>query len=183
MLRKRGQAYGVLGKSILKSQEELIAETLDSLGIEYVKHTHPPVFTVSEVREHVDFNGRGCKNLFLYDKRADKHYLVVMPDDKKAHSNTIRKQVKAGSLVFGDEEKLLKLLGVKPGSISPLGIVNDSSNEVTVLIDEDLPKNERVGFHPNINTATIELAYNDFEKFLKWSGNEYRFISVNKETE
>lgn len=159
-------------------QEELILKTLDDLDIQYQRVTHPPVFTVSEAKAFGRFEANGCKNLFLYDKKTDKHYLVVMLEDKKAHSNTIRKQVKASRLIFGSEENLKKLLGVTPGSVSPLGVVNDHNREVVVLIDEDLPKCSMVCFHPNINTATIVLKYSDFEKFINWSGNEYKFVCV-----
>jgi Ala-tRNA(Pro) deacylase len=163
-------------------QEELILEALKDLNINYDKITHPPVMTVSEAKTYGTLDADGCKNLFLYDKKSDKHYLVVMLEDKKAHSNTIRKQVKASSLVFGSEETLERLLVVKPGSISPLGIIFDKNNEVVVLLDEDLPKCERVSFHPNANTSTLAINYSDFERFLKWSGNEFRFITVTNET-
>ncbi|RCX21082.1 Ala-tRNA(Pro) deacylase [Anaerobacterium chartisolvens] len=158
--------------------DKLILKVLEDLKIEYERVEHPPVFTVSEAKAFGSFEADGCKNLFLYDKKADKHYLVVMLEDKKAHSNTIRKQVKARSLVFGSEEELKSLLGVTPGSVSPLGIVNDRDRVVTVLIDEDLPCCSKVCFHPNINTSTLIMKYSDFERFIQWCGNEYRFICV-----
>jgi len=158
--------------------EELIFKTLDNLNIQYELITHPPVMTVSEAKAYGSFNAGGCKNLFFHDSKTNKYYLVVMLEDKKAHSNTIRKQVKASRLIFGGEESLEKLLGVKPGSVSPFGIVYDRNKEVIVLIDEDLPKCSKVCFHPNINTKTLVIDYSDFEKFIKWSGNEYRFICV-----
>lgn len=162
----------------MNTQEDMILRTLKDLGIQYERVTHPPVFTVSEAKAYGSFEADGCKNLFFYDKRADKHYLVVMLEDKKAHSNTIRKQVRAGSLVFGSEENLKQLLGVTPGSVSPFGIINDQDRKVTVLIDEDLPRCRKVCFHPNINTSTLVIDYRDFEKFLQWAGNEYKFICV-----
>lgn len=161
-------------------QEELILKTLDDLKIKYERITHPPVMTVAAAKEIVNVDGDGCKNLFMYDSRSGKYYLIVMLEDKKAHTNTIRKQVKANNLTFGSEESLEELLGVKPGSVSPLGIVNDHNKEVTVLIDEDLPKCYKVCFHPNINTVTLVIDYRDFERFLDWSGNEYKFICVTK---
>jgi Ala-tRNA(Pro) deacylase len=167
-------------KAMENIQEEMILKMLEDLNIKYDRVTHPPVMTVSEAKAYGVTDADGCKNLFLYDKKANKHYLVVMLEDKKAHSNTIRRQIKANSIVFGSEEDLEKLLGVKPGAVSPLGIVNDHNKEVIVLLDEDLPKCSRVCFHPNINTATLVISYSDFEKFLKWSGNEYKFITVTK---
>jgi Ala-tRNA(Pro) deacylase len=163
-------------------EEELILKTLNDLNIKYERIEHPPVMTVSEAKAYSsNVDAEGCKNLFLYDKKGDKHYLVVMLEDKKAHSNTIRRQVKASSLTFGSEECLEKLLGVKPGSVSPFGIVKDNNREVTILIDEDLPKCSRVCFHPNINTATLVISYDDFERFIKWAGNDYKFINVTKD--
>lgn len=165
----------------MTKEEELILNTLTELDISYEIISHPPAFTVAELKAFCDFDASVCKNLFLYDKKADKHYLVVMLEEKKAHSNTIRKQVKASSLVFGSEDKLFELLGVAPGSVSPLGLIFDKEKELTLLIDEDLPKHPKLGFHPNINTSTVIISYSDFEKFIKVRGNSYQFISVTKE--
>lgn len=167
--------------NMVQKEEELILKTLDDLGLPYERYTHPPVYTVSEAKAYGVSNADGCKNLFLYDKKSDKYFLVVMLEDKKAHSNTIRKQVKASRLIFGTEEELKELLGVTPGSVSPLGIIHDRAKRVTVLIDEDLPKCERVCFHPNINTATLVLSYSDFEKYVHWCGNEYQFVRVTQD--
>lgn len=162
-------------------QEQMILNTLNELNIPYETISHPPAFTVAELKTFCDFDASVCKNLFLYDKRADTYYLVVMLEEKKAHSNTIRKQVKAASLVFGDEDKLFELLGVTPGSVSPLGLIFDKNKSIKLLIDEDLPKHSRLGFHPNINTSTVIISYSDFEKFIKWHDNAYQFICVTKE--
>lgn len=162
-------------------EEQIILDTLRELDIPYESISHPPAFTVADLKTFCDFDASVCKNLFLYDKKADIYYLVVMLEEKKAHSNTIRKQVKAASLVFGDEEKLFELLGVTPGSVSPLGIIFDREKRVKLLIDRDLPKHERIGFHPNINTTTLIISYQDFEKFINWSGHTYQFIGVTKD--
>jgi Ala-tRNA(Pro) deacylase len=166
---------------MIDKREELILKTLEDLNIPYKRVTHPPIYTVSEAKEYGKFEADGCKNLFFYDKNSDKYYLLVLKEDKKVHSNTVRKQVRASRLVFGSEEDLKRLLGVTPGSVSPFGIVYDENKSITVLIDEDLPKSKSVCFHPNINTATLVLSYSDFERFIKWSGNEYMFINVTKE--
>jgi len=163
-------------------EEAFILGTLDELNIAYEIISHPPAFTVEALKSFCVFDASVCKNLFLYDKRADKHYLVVMLAEKKAHSNTIRKQVQAGSLVFGSPDKLFELLGVTPGSVSPLGLIHDKNKELTLLIDEDIPKHPRLGFHPNRNTSTVIISYDDFEKFINWCGNAYQYISVTKET-
>lgn len=161
-------------------QEELILRTLDELKIEYKRYTHPPVMTVSEAMALGNFDADGCKNLFFYDKKAARHYLVVMLEHKRAHSNTIRKQVKASRLEFGSEEDLARYLGVKSGAVSPLGVIYDEKNEVTVLLDRDLKNCERVCFHPNVNTATIVLPYGDLERYLIHAGNPFHHINVSE---
>lgn len=165
----------------MKKEKEIILDTLNQLDISYEIISHPPAFTVAELKTFCSFDASICKNLFLYDEKACKHYLVIMLEDKKAHSNTIRKQVKAASLVFGEEPKLFELLGVTPGSVSPFGLIHDKNKELMVLIDQDLPNHPLIGFHPNINTSTVIISYKDFEKFINWSGNAYQFIATTKD--
>ncbi len=161
--------------------QELILKTLDNLNIKYTIVTHPPAITAADAKQYLEPDAYICKNLFLTDSKTGKYYLVVFPEHKKAHSNTIRKQVKASRLMFGSEEDLMQLLGVTPGSVSPLGIIYDKEKKITVLLDEDLPKCKKVCFHPNINTSTLTMDYADFEKFLNWSENEYQHVSVTNE--
>lgn len=165
---------------MIKSEEVNILKTLDELNIKYERIEHPPVATVAEAKEYGIADAEGCKNLFLYDKKNDRYYLVIMLEDKKAHSNTIRRQAKSANLTFGSEEGLYSLLGVRPGSVNPFGVINDIEKKVTILIDEDLPKYKKVCFHPNINTATLIISYEDFLKFIEWTGNIYKFICVTK---
>jgi Ala-tRNA(Pro) deacylase len=165
------------------NEDVLILETLNQLNISYTRITHEPAFTIDDIKHLGEFDGNVCKNLFLYDKRADRHYLVTMLQDKKAHFNTIRKRLKAASLVFGTEDKLLELLGVTPGSVSPLGIVHAQNKSLTLLLDEDLPKQSKLGFHPNINTSTFIISYADFEKYIIHCDIPYEFIGVTKDSD
>lgn len=160
--------------------QKVILSNLDAIGIPYTIIHHPPVYTVGEAKILCDLDGYGCKNLFLYDKKVNHYYLVVMEENKKAHSNTIRKQIQSSSISFGSEEDLMRLLQTTPGSVNPLGIIYDLNHEVTILLDEDLPKCDKVCFHPNDNTATLSLTYSDFIKFLEYHKISFKFISVTK---
>lgn len=160
--------------------QQVILDSLKSLAVDYNYITHPAVYTVSEAQALCHLDGHGCKNLFLYDKKIDHYYLVVMEENKKAHTNTIRKQIKSSSISFGSEEDLFRLLGTTPGSVSPLGIIHDRNHQVTILLDEDLPNCDKVCFHPNDNTATLSISYNDFIRFLEHHDAPYQFVSVVK---
>jgi Ala-tRNA(Pro) deacylase len=81
-------------------------------------------------------------------------------------------------LSFASEERLMKYLGLTPGSVTPFGLLNDEERKVTVLIDEDLKNSRHICLHPNVNTASVSILYDDFEKFLKWRGNEYGYVKI-----
>jgi Ala-tRNA(Pro) deacylase len=139
---------------------------LDQLGIEHSTMTHPPIFTVGEGREwHDKIPGMHCKNLFLKDKK-DKIWLAVMPGDKRADLNRLEKRVRAARLSFGKPELLREVLGLTPGSVTPFGLINDTARRVTVIVDEDLPKNQWVNFHPLHNAASTTLRSVDLLRFM-----------------
>ena len=86
--------------------------------------------------------------------------------------------MKQGKLSFASDERLLKHLGLTPGSVTPFGLINDSEHHVHVFLDENLQKSRTVSFHPCINTASIIVCFDDFLRFLDWTGNGYEFIKL-----
>jgi len=163
----------------MESAEARVYEALDQLGIPYKRHEHPPVFTVEQAEQHwTDIEGLHCKNLFLRNKKGNRHYLVVAPTSKTVDLRRLNEKLGEDRLSFGSPERLMRLLGLEPGSVSPFGLINDRQKEVTVILDEDLRSAERVNFHPNVNTATVGLSRKDFEKFLAWTGNSVRYIGL-----
>ena len=150
-----------------------VFEILDMLGINYEKHEHPPVYTVEEANQYWgDLDGMHCKNLFLRDKKGKNHYLVVMEENKKLDFEDIARKINSDKLSFGSEKRLEKYLGLERGAVSPFGIINDEGNEVVVIVDEEIKSADSVNFHPNVNTATVNISVCDFIKFLEWSGND-----------
>ncbi|MDI6706193.1 MAG: prolyl-tRNA synthetase associated domain-containing protein [Bacillota bacterium] len=159
--------------------EKRVYEVLEDLGISYSVKEHPPVFTVEEAEEYWrDVPGTHCKNLFLRDQKGKRHYLVVLEHSKKVDMNNLAGQIGDGKLSFGSEGRLEKYLGLATGAVSPFGLINDSSKEVKVVLDEDLKKAELVNFHPNVNTATVTISYRDFEKFLQWCKNDLMYVNI-----
>jgi Ala-tRNA(Pro) deacylase len=156
-----------------------VFETLDALGIAYDRYEHPPVFTGEEAAVHWSaIPGTQVKNLFLRNKKGDRHYLAILEIHKQADLRRLVKIVGDDRFSFGSAERLQACLGVTPGSVSPLGLINDEARRVIVIVDEDIRRAERLLFHPNINTATVTLSGPDLEKFLAWRGNVVRWIRL-----
>jgi Ala-tRNA(Pro) deacylase len=156
-----------------------VYDALERLGIQYDVHEHPPVFTVDEALAHWSgIEATHCKNLFLRNKKGTRHYLVVAEHSKPIRLDALVAQLGDDRLSFGSPERLQRYLGLTPGSVSPFGILNDASKEVLVIVDSDLRGAARVGFHPNVNTATVVIAEQDFERFLETSGNVVRYVTL-----
>jgi len=162
---------------LISENEKILYDNLEQLGIEYTRFEHPPVYTVEEAKEYwQDIEGAHSKNLFLRNNKGNRHYLVVLEQSKKADIKDLSAKLAAGKLSFASERRLKEHLGLETGAVSPFGLINDQKKAVTVALDRDLQKKDKVNFHPNVNTATINLSYEDFEKFLKHCGNELIYI-------
>lgn len=160
-------------------KEQKVYDILNSLGISYVRHEHPPVFTVEEAVRHWEgIAGAHCKNLFLRNKKGNRHYLLIIEHTKRADLRTLTQQLGEDRLSFASAERLMRYLGLEEGAVSPFGLINDSQKEVQVIIDKDLQEAEQVNFHPNINTATVGIGFSGFEKFLEYCGNPVRYLSI-----
>ena len=147
------------------------------MGIPFVKNEHPAVFTVEQAKQHMqNVSGAHCKNLFLRNKKGDKHYLLVCEESTKVDLKELSERLGFDKLGFASEERLDKYLGLKPGSVSPFGIINDSRHEVKVLVDKELADWDKVNFHPNVNIATLTISFKDFEKFQNCIRNKVLYI-------
>jgi Ala-tRNA(Pro) deacylase len=152
---------------------------LDALGISYERHQHPAVFHAEDASKYWDpIAGTQCKNLFLRNKKGDRHYLVVLEISKRADLKDLVKLVGDDRLSFGSPERLMAELGLTPGSVSPFGLLNDADGSVRVLIDRDLRGADRLIFHPNINTASVVVSWADLERFLATRPNIVRVVGV-----
>jgi Ala-tRNA(Pro) deacylase len=117
-----------------------------------------------------------CKNLFFRNHKGNRHYLVIIKDTTPFSIKSLEKKLKQGKLTFGSEKRLVKYLGVRPGSVSPFGLVNDEDHHVYLFLDKQLQTADKISFHPNDNTASLVISYTDFIKYLNASGNGYEFI-------
>jgi Ala-tRNA(Pro) deacylase len=159
--------------------ERPVLEALDALEIPYVRHEHPPVATVEEAEKHwAGLKGTHCKNLFLRNYKGNRHYLVIAPVTRGIDLRRLNAALGEDRLSFASPERLRRWLGVEPGSVSPFGLINDEGRHVQVVCDAALRSSAALGFHPNVNTATLEIALADFEKFLAWRGNAVRWLEL-----
>lgn len=152
-----------------------IYEILDKLKISYEEISHKAVFTVEEANAiEEQINGVGCKNLFLTNKKG-KYYIYVLEDSKQANLKELQIFLNEKRLSFGKEEELNEILKLTKGSVTPLGIINDKDNLVTILLDKDLI-DKKILAHPNVNTKTMSLEYKDLIKIIEYTNHNYIII-------
>ena len=160
-----------------------VFHALNTLGIQYELYEHPAVFTADDAAAHwKDIPGTPVKNLFLRNKKGDRHYLVILGIEKEADLRHLVKLVGDDRLSFGSPERLMKHLGVTPGSVSPFGLIHDAGRAVRVIVDSDLRAADRLIFHPNDNTASLTISGADFLRFLDHRGNAVRWINLQART-
>ena len=121
-----------------------------------------------------------CKNLFLSTRHSTEFYLLVMVGSKKFNTGKVSKQIGVPRMTFADDEHMLEFLDIKPGSVSPLGLINDKNNNVKLLIDSDVVNMEKIAVHPCVNTATVVLKTKDLlEKIIPACGHDFTVVTVD----
>ncbi|QEE17055.1 prolyl-tRNA synthetase associated domain-containing protein [Promethearchaeum syntrophicum] len=147
---------------------------LENHRIKYVLHKHPAVFTVPEAKIHCGhIPGTHCKNLFLKDKKKGIFYLVTIPHNKILDLKQFRKMMGAYKIRFAGSEDLMDILGLEPGSVSPLGLINDKKKETIFIVDEEVWVSNIICCHPNINTETLQILNKAFQKLILETKNLY----------
>lgn len=151
----------------MSEQKQRIYDVLDELGIKYEVVEHEPVFTMEDMdRLGLPQKGVLCKNLFLRDSKGKRHFLVTCDENKKIDLKSLARQLGTNNLSFASEERLEKYLGLKQGSVTPFGLINDENHAVEFFVDRDLTKCKSLGIHPLENSATVFLSYQSLAKFL-----------------
>ena len=157
---------------------------LEKLNIPYEVFEHPPLDTIEIALEYwKDIDAMHCKNLFFRNHKGNRHYLVIIKDTTPFNIRSLEQKLKQGKLTFGSEKRLMKYLGVKAGSVSPFGLINDEEQHVHLFLDQQLKTADKISFHPNDNTASLVLSYMDFIKYLEQMNNIFEFIDPTPENE
>lgn len=149
-----------------------IYDVLDKLSISYEEITHDAVKTVKEAKEIENMiDGVPVKNLFLTDNE-NSYYLVMLEARKRADLKKITRLVNKKHLSFASVNDLKDILKLDPGSVTPLGIINDRDNKVKIVIDKDLV-GMKILVHPNVNIKTISINFDVLIMFIKYENHDY----------
>jgi Ala-tRNA(Pro) deacylase len=163
----------------MPASRDALFERFKTLDIETRTLEHEPVFTVEQAKlVHDDMPGGHCKNLFCKDEKGVLWLIVALED---AIINLKAAPAKIGSkrLTFGKPELLMEVLGVEPGSVTPFGLINDTTNRITVILDEAMMRQTPLNYHPLKNDATTSITPEDLIAFIKSCGHNPRIVAVS----
>lgn len=151
---------------------------LTEQNIQYEVTEHKAVFNMEELDYvQLPYSEWIAKNLFIRDDKKRNYYLITVKGDKRVDLKTFRKQHGLRPLSFASSEDLFSIMGLIPGAVTPLGILNDTEKRVHFYLDLEF-KGNKIGVHPNDNTATVWMMADDLMKLLKEHGNETGFIEI-----
>jgi Ala-tRNA(Pro) deacylase len=154
------------------STEQEFLTFLDANRFVYQRVEHPAVFTCAEAELHrPNVSAVSTKNLFLCDKKARRFFLAVTACEKTLKLDELAVQLGVPHLRFGSEENLMRLLGVRRGSVTMMGLANDTKHLVELWIDAEIWRSETFLSHPLVNTATLLLAKPELERFFLLTGH------------
>lgn len=159
-------------------------ETYDYLtqkGVEYEVTEHKAVFNMAELDEvNLPYPECDAKNLFVRDDKKRNYYLITVKGDKRVNLKEFRKQNGTKPLTFASPDDLLAIMGLTPGSVTPLGVLNDTELRVHAFIDKDFfDEPQIIGAHPNDNTATVWLKAEDLIRLMCEHGNTVDIVKLN----
>ncbi|MBR7102962.1 MAG: prolyl-tRNA synthetase associated domain-containing protein [Tidjanibacter sp.] len=160
-------------------RRQKVFDWLDSHSISYTWYEHPEAPTIEIARQYWHADGsKHCKNLFFRNHKGNRHYLVVFDCDRSMAIHDLEHLLHQGKLSFASPERMERWLGLRPGSVSPFGLINDPENHVHLFLDESLREQSSLSFHPNDNRATVVIAREEFERYLSLVGNTYEYIKL-----
>jgi Ala-tRNA(Pro) deacylase len=157
--------------------EQLFAR-LDALGITHRTYAHPPVFTVAEAAAlRGQLPGGHCKSLFLKDKKGGLWLLVAL-EERQIDLKRLADALDAPRFSFGNAELLYELLGVRPGSVTPFALANDSAGRVQAVLDQGMLAHDPLNYHPLENDRTTAIAPGDLLRFLADCGHAPHLVDL-----
>ncbi|MGF1561547.1 MAG: prolyl-tRNA synthetase associated domain-containing protein [Geminicoccaceae bacterium] len=160
---------------------EQLYDRFRALDITAIVHTHANVFTVEEAQAHTaHLDGGHCKNLFLRDKK-ERMWLVTVEDERRVDLKALQQRLGAQKLSFGSAERLMTYLGVAPGSVTPLAVINDPDQRVEVVLSASLLRHALINVHPLRNDATVQIGNTDLVRFIEACGHTPSVIDFDSE--
>ena len=156
-----------------------VFDFLDRHELRYTWYEHPEAPTIEIARQYWRADGsKHCKNLFFRNHKGNRHYLVCFDAEQSLAIRDLEQRLRQGKLTFASEERMERWLGLRPGSVSPFGLINDPEQHVHLFLDAQLRNYPALSFHPNDNRATVVIELEEFLRYLAKVGNSYEFIEL-----
>ncbi len=179
----------IIYNRIFMEREEKVLAFLREHNIAFTNYNHPEGKTIEEAKQWWEDDGSiHCKNIFLRNHKGNQHYLVCLHCDYDLDIHELEHRLKAallaqgktapGKLSFASPERMMRYLGLEPGSVSPFGLINDTEHHVHLFLDSRLQQAETLSFHPNDCRGTVVISRTEFERYLKIVGNTYEYIDL-----
>ena len=158
--------------------KEQTCQFLRDMGIEFERTEHPAVYNMAELAQiSIPHPEADAKNLFVRDDKKRQYYLITVRGDKRVDLKEFRRAQGTRPLSFASAKELSSILGLIPGAVTPLGVLNDEARRVKVFLDRAFAGG-LVGVHPNDNTATLWLRAEDLIRVVREHGNEIEYIDL-----
>ncbi|MFN8381913.1 MAG: prolyl-tRNA synthetase associated domain-containing protein [Anaerolineales bacterium] len=162
--------------------EKQFLDFMDINRFAYQRIEHPAVFTCEEAdSHHAGIKAVSTKNLFLCDKKGRRFFLAVTSCERTVNLESLSLQLGVAHLRFGSEENLMRLLGITRGSVTIMGLANDTTRSVELWIDKDIWQGEQFLCHPLVNTATLVLSKSELVRFLELTNHSIHFFNEKEE--
>ena len=170
-------------------RQKVVLDYLDAHAIPYEVYNHPEGKTIEEAKQWWHDDGSvHCKNIFMRNHKGNQHYLICFDCDHDLAIHDLEQRLKAslqaagqpapGKSSFASPERMMRYLGLEPGSVSPFGLINDTDHHVILFLDKHLQDAETLSFHPNDCRGTVVIARTAFEKYLQCVGNKVEWLDL-----
>lgn len=162
----------------MPARSDDLFQRLAKLHIKPTHYEHPPLGTVAESQQlRGDIPGGHCKNLLLRTKKKVP-WLVVTLEDRQINLKSLAQQLGVGSFSFASPDRLMQILGVSPGEVTPFALINDVEAQVQVVLDQEMLTYEVLNYHPLVNTATIAVTPDELLAFIRSCGHEPQIVAL-----
>ena len=162
----------------LPTSPNTLYKLLEGLKIEFEVFEHPPLFTVDEAKKYrKSMYGFHTKNLFLRDKKK-KNYLVIAHEDRTIDLTKLTERIKSSRLSFGSKERLFEELGVFPGAVTPLSVINNSKKDINIFLDREMLGENAIFCHPLVNDRTISLSCSSLLTYFNYLKLPYETVNL-----
>ncbi len=176
-------------QEVLYPREEIVLRYLREHGIPFTYYHHPEGKTIEQAMQWWHNDGSvHCKNLFMRNHKGNQHYLICFDSLQDLAIHDLEQRLKQqqqvagkpspGKLSFASPERMMRYLGLEPGSVSPFGLINDTDHHVILFLDANLQNADSLSFHPNDCRSTVVIARSDFERYLQTLPNQVEWITL-----